>query len=195
MDTICPVIFLLPTLLTSHMVYLFIFFFPLFPADWMDTICPVIFYYLCYTVHRVSTYFFSLSFNSCCSGWMLYDQSFSISSATRIAVCLLIYFPFPWFPAVLDGPYMSSHFLFPLLLGSHCVYFFFPLSLTSCSSDWTIHIQSFSIPLLLGSQSAYLFISPFLSFLQSGWTLYIHSFSISCVTWITVGLLIYFPFL
>ena len=45
-------------------------------------------------------------------------------SATQIRVSLHIYFPFPVLPAVLEGYYISSHFIFPLLLGSECVYLF-----------------------------------------------------------------------
>ena len=110
---------------TRITVCLLIYFpFLSFLLFWMETICPVIFYYLCYSDHSVSTYLFSLSFPSCCSGCTLYIQSFSISSATRIRVSLLIYFPFPLFPAVLDGYYISTHFLFPMLLGSQSVYLF-----------------------------------------------------------------------
>ena len=134
--------FLLPLLLGAQWVNLFISPFLYFLLFWMHTICGVIFYCLCYSDHSESTYLFSLYFTSCCSGWTLYGQSFSISSAFRITMCPLIYFPFPLLPAVPDGPYMSSHFLIPLVLGSQC---FFSLSFTSCCSGWTLYVQSFSI--------------------------------------------------
>ena len=162
----------------------------------METICQVILYYLCYSDHSGSTYLFFLSFTSCCSGWTLYVQSFSIFPATRIIMYLLIYFPFPLLPAVPDGPYMSSHFLFPLLLGSQCVYLFiFPFLYfllfwmdTICPSIF--YFLSYS----KHNVSTYLFPLSFTS-CCSGWTLYFQSFSISSATRITVCLLIYFPFL
>ena len=102
--------------------YLFIFHFLYLLLFWMDTICPSIFYCLSHWNHSGSTYLFSLSLISCCSGWTLYIQSFSISSATRITVCLFIYFPFSIIPSVPGGHYMSSYFLLPMLLGSQWVY-------------------------------------------------------------------------
>ena len=116
--------FLFPLLLGSQCVYLFIPPFLSFLLFWTDTICLLFFNFFCYSDHRESTYLFFLSFTSCYSGCTLYVQSFSFSSATQIRVSLHIYFPFPLLPAVLDGYYISSHFLFPLLLGSQCVYFF-----------------------------------------------------------------------
>ena len=86
--------FLFPLLLGSQCVYLFIFPFLDLLLFWMDTIYPVIFYFHCYSDSSVSTYLFPLSLISCCSGWTQYVQSFSISIATRITLCLLIYFPF-----------------------------------------------------------------------------------------------------
>ena len=137
--------FLFSLLLGSQWVYLFIFPFLYFLLFWMDTICPVIFYFPSHSNHNVSTYLFPLSFTSCFSGWTLYVQSFSISSATRITVCLLIYFPFPLLPAVLDGHYISSHFYFLCYTDHSVSTYLFPPSLTSCSSGWTLYIQSFSI--------------------------------------------------
>ena len=137
--------FLFPLLLGSQCVYLFIFPFLAFLLFWTNTIYPVTFYFLCYLDHSKYTYLFPLSFPSCFSGWTLYIQSFSIASATRITVCLLIYFPFPLLPAVLDGHYMSSPFLSPLLLGSQSVYLFILPFLYSCYSGWTLYVQSFSI--------------------------------------------------
>ena len=157
--------FIFPQLLGSQRVYLFIFPFLYFLLFWMDAIYPVIFYFLCYSDSSVSTYLFPLSLISCCSGWTLYVPSFSISIASRITLCLLIYFPFPWLPAVLAGYYISCHFLFPLLLGSQCVYLFISPLLSFLLSGWTIYIQSFSIFFVFGSQCVYIFISPFLSFL------------------------------
>ena len=162
----------------------------------MDTIYLDIFYFLCFSDHSVSTYLFSLSFPSCCSGWTLYIQSFSISSATRITVCLLIYFPFLLLPAVLDGHYMSSPFLSSLLLGSQCVYLFifaflyfllfwmdtiYPVIFYFlCCSDHSLSTDSFSLSL---------------TSCCSGWTLYIQSFSIFSATRNTVCLVIYFHLL
>ena len=160
MDTICPVIFYFHRY-WNHSVSTYLFSLSLTSSCSGWTLYPVIFYFLSYSDHSESTYIFFLSFTSCCSGWTLYIQSFSISSATQITVCLLIYFPFPWLHAVLDGHSISSHFLFPLLLGSQRVYFF---------------------------------ISTFLSFLLFCWTLYIQSFYIFFATWITLCLLIYFSF-
>ena len=111
----------------------------------MDTIYPLIFYFLCYSDHSASTYLFFLSFTSCCSGWTLYVQSFSISSDTWIAVSLLIYFPFPRLHAVLAGNNISRHFLFPLQLGSQSVYLFISPFLSFLLPGWTLYIQSFSI--------------------------------------------------
>ena len=116
--------FLFSMLLGSQWVYILSFPFLDFLRFWMDTIYPVVIYFLCYSDHSVSTYLFSLSIPSCCSRWTLYVESFSINSATRITVCLLIYFPFLLIPAVLYGHYRSSHFLFPLLLESQCAYLF-----------------------------------------------------------------------
>ena len=116
--------FLFPLLLGSQCVYLFIFSFLYFLLFRIDIICSVIFYFLSYSDHSLSTYLFSLSFTSFCSGWIPYILLFSISSAAWITVSPLIYFSFPLLPAVLDVHDMSSRFLFPLLLGSQCVYLF-----------------------------------------------------------------------
>ena len=137
--------FLLPLLLNSQSVYLFIFPFLYFLLFWMDTIYRVIFFFFSYWNHSLSTYLFSLSFTSCCSGWILYVQSFCITSATQLAVCLLIYILFPLLPAVHDGHCMSSHFLFPLPPGSQCVYLFIFPFLYFLLFWLTLYVQSFSI--------------------------------------------------
>ena len=184
-----------PLLLGSLCVYLFIFPFLDFLLFWTDTIYPVTFYFLCYLDHSKSTYLFSLSFPSCCSGWTPYIQSFSISPATRITVCLLIYFPFPFLPAVLDGHYISRHYLFPLLLGSQCLYLFiFPfLEFLLFWMDTIYPVIFYFLCYSDHSVSTYLF-SIYFPTCCSGWTLYIQSFYISSATRIAVCLLIYFPF-
>ena len=162
----------------------------------MDTICSVIFYFLCYSDHSVSTCLFPLTYTSCCSGWTLYMQSFSISSPTWIRVSLLIYFPFPFLPVVLGGHYISSHFLFPLLLGSQCVdiYIFPFLSFLLFWMDSIYPVIFYFLCYSDQSESTYLFSLSF-NFCYSGWTLYIQSFSIFSATQITVCLRIYFPVL
>ena len=187
--------FLFPLLLGLQCVYLFISPFLSFLLFWMDTIYTVIFYFLCYSDHSVSTYLFSLSFPSCCSGWTLYVQSFSITSATRFTVCLLTYFPFPLLPAVLDGHYMSSHFLFPLPLGSLFFYLFiFPLLYFLLFwMDTICPVIFYFLSFSDHSVSTYLFFHSFTS-CCSGWTLKVQSFSISSAIRITMCLLIYFPF-
>ena len=110
--------FLFPKPLGSQCVYLIISPFLSFHLFWTVTLCPVIFYFFSYSDHSMSIYLFSFSITSCCSGWTLYVQSFSISPAIQITVCLLIYFPFPLLPAILVGYYMFSCFLFSQLLGS-----------------------------------------------------------------------------
>ena len=158
-------------------VYLFIFPFLYFLLFWMDTICPVISYFFCHKDHSVSTYLFSLSFTSCCPGWTLYIQSFSISPATWNAVHPLIYFPFPWLPAVLDGHYISSHFLFPLPLGEQCVYWFiFPFP--DFQLFWMDNIYPVIFDFLWSSDhSVSTILFPIsLPSCSSGWTQYIHHF-------------------
>ena len=160
----------------------------------MDTICPVIFYFFCYLDRSVYIYLFPLSLTSCCWGWTLYIQSFFISSATRIAVCILIYFPFPWLLAVLAGHYISSHFLFPLLFGSQWVYLYISPFHSFLLSGWTLYTKSFSIFFATWfTVSTYLFLLSFPS-CSYWWTLYLQSISISSATRITLCLLIHFPF-
>ena len=181
---------------TRVTVCLLIYFpFPFLPAVWLDTIYPVIFYFLCFLDHSESTYVFLLSFPSFCSEWTLYVQSLSISSATRITVSLLNYFPFPFLPSVLDGDYMSRHFLFLLLLGSQNVYLFIfhNLYFLLFWLDTICSVIFFFLSYSDQSKSTYLFSLHFIS-CCSGWILYIHSFSISYAIRITVSLLIYFPF-
>ena len=176
-------------------VGLLIFFpFLYFRLFWMDTICPVIFYFLCYSDHRVTTYLFPLSYTSCCSRWTLYMQSFSISSATWISVSVLIYLPLPFLPVFLDGHLISSHFLFPLLLGSQRVYLYiFPfLSFLLFWMDTIYPVIFYFLCYSDHSVSTYLFSLSFTS-CCSGWTLYIQSFSISSATRNTVCLLIFWP--
>ena len=142
----------------------------------------------------MSTYLFSLSFPYCSSGWKLYIQSCSISSATRITVCLLIYSAFldfllTWMDTICP---VISYFL---CYSDHSVStYIFPLSFTSCCSGWKLMSSHFLFPLLLGSQYVYLFISPFLYFLLFWMDTNVPSFSISSATRITECLLIYFPF-
>ena len=128
--------------------------------------------------------------------WMdtIYPVIF-ISSSTRNTVCLLIYFPFPLHPAVLNGHYMSSDFLFFLPQESQCVYLFiFPFLYFQLFWMDTIYPVIFNfLCYSYHSVSTYLFLLSITSSC-SGWTLYIHSFYISSVTRITVCLLIYFPF-
>ena len=103
---------------TRITVWLLIYIpFPLLPAVLFELYSSVFFYFLNYLDHSESTYLFSLYLTSCYSGWTRYIESFSISSANQITESLLIYFPFPFFPAILDGHYRSCHFLLPLLLG------------------------------------------------------------------------------
>ena len=164
--------FLFPLLLRSQSVYLFIFPFLSFLLFGMDTIYPVILYFLCYSDHSESTYLYSLSFTYFCSGWTLYIQSISISSASRIAVCLFIHFTFPWQLAVLDRHYMYNHFLFPLLLGSQCVYLFVSpfLSILLFWMDTIYQGILYFLCYLDNSESTYLFPLSF-TCCYSGWTL------------------------
>ena len=187
--------FLFPLPLGSQCVYLFISLFLDFLLFWMDPIYPDIFYFLSYWNHSLSTYLFSLTFNSCCSGWTLYIQTFSISSATQITVCLLIYFPFPLLPAILVEYYMFSHFLFLLLLGSHCIYLFISpyLDFLQFWLDTLYPVIFYFLCYSDHSVSTCLFSISFTS-CYSAWILYVQSFSFFSATRIRVGLLIYFPF-
>ena len=137
------------------------FSFPFHPAVLDGNYMSNIFYFLCYSDHSVSIYLFPLFYNSFCSGWTLNIQIFSISSATRITVCLFIYFPFPIIPAVPGGHYMSSYFLLPMLLGSQWVYLIIFPFLTYCCSRWTLYVQSFSISSATGITVCLLIYFPF----------------------------------
>ena len=194
MGTICPVNFIFSTarITVSLLIY---FPFPLLLAVLEGHYISSIFYFLCYSDYSVSTYLFPLSFPFCCSGWTLYVQKFSISTGTRIKVCLLIYFLISSTSCSSGRTiYIQSFSIYSATWITVCLLNYFPFPSLPAVLDGHYIYNYFLLPLLFGSQCVYLFISPFLSFLLSVWTLYIHSFSIFFATWITVCLLIYFCF-
>ena len=187
--------FLFSFLIGSQCVYLFISLFLSFLLFWMDTICPVILYFLCYSDHSVSTYLFPLSYTSCCSGWTLYMQSFSISSVLGSQCVYLFISPFLYFLLFWMDTIYAVIFYFLCTWITVCLLIYFPfLSFLLFWMETIYPVIFYFLCYLDNSESTYLFRLSFTS-CCSGWTPYVQSFLFPLLLGSQCVYLFIFPFL